>query len=160
MGIALTLPPASCDDDAMTNIEFDSDMHLIANATDAFSMLDRLTNCDCPDERLPRERLCIHFHASSALRELLIDRDAQPRAEPADTAYPKMRMLDDDPDAYAFIRALLARIDAAPYMTQRLSMLALDHSLCPMHFIDYAICFDDDDPDCASIRDLFPDHDT
>jgi hypothetical protein len=40
------------------------------------------------------------------------------------------------------------------------SALALDLSLCPLHLIDYAICFDDDDPDCAAIRDCFPNHDT
>lgn len=43
---------------------------------------------------------------------------------------------------------------------QSRSMLLLEYSLCPMHRIDYAICFDDDDPDCAQIRALFPSHDT
>lgn len=43
----------------------------------------------------------------------------------------------------------------------QLTMLAIEHSLCPRHFIDFAICFDDDDPDCRQIRDCFPDtHDT
>ena len=38
--------------------------------------------------------------------------------------------------------------------------LALEFSLCPLHFIDYAICFDDDDADCAPIRAIHPSHDT
>jgi hypothetical protein len=42
-----------------------------------------------------------------------------------------------------------------------LTELALDHSLCPLHFIDFAICFDDADPECAAIRTIYPDtHDT
>jgi hypothetical protein len=43
---------------------------------------------------------------------------------------------------------------------ESLSRLRLDYSLCPMHAHDYAICFDDDDPDCATIRAYFPNHDT
>lgn len=43
---------------------------------------------------------------------------------------------------------------------QRRSMLLLDYSLCPIHRCDYAICFDDDDADCAQIRAFFPSHDT
>lgn len=38
--------------------------------------------------------------------------------------------------------------------------LLLSYSLCPLHECDYAICFDDDDPECASIRELHPEHDT
>jgi hypothetical protein len=38
--------------------------------------------------------------------------------------------------------------------------LALADSLCPMHFIDYAICFDDETPECAAIRSIHPSHDT
>jgi hypothetical protein len=45
-------------------------------------------------------------------------------------------------------------------LRHRLSMLALDLSLCPMHFIDYAICFDDEIDECALIRTYFPRHDT
>ena len=40
------------------------------------------------------------------------------------------------------------------------STLALEFSLCPIHLIDYAICFDDETPECAQIRDAFPTHDT
>lgn len=38
--------------------------------------------------------------------------------------------------------------------------LLLAHSLCPLHRIDYAICFDDEDPECEAIRAIHPDHDT
>lgn len=51
-------------------------------------------------------------------------------------------------------------IDEDAAVRQYISNAALDASLCPMHFCDYAICFDDDDPECATIRALFPLHDT
>lgn len=46
------------------------------------------------------------------------------------------------------------------HATFALSLLRLDFSLCPMHATDYAICFDDNDPECATIRAYFPTHDT
>jgi hypothetical protein len=86
-------------------------------------------------------------------------------------------MLDADDDLiYHDFRALLIDIDAdhddpSPYLSilrdcisaldpHTLSLLRLDASLCPLHHCDYAICFDDDDTECATIRDLFPNHDT
>lgn len=48
----------------------------------------------------------------------------------------------------------------APYCRDALSRAALDDSLCPMHFCDYQICFDDDDAECALIRSIFPSHDS
>lgn len=44
--------------------------------------------------------------------------------------------------------------------TDDLSILRLSFSLCPIHNIDYAICFDDDNPNCAQIRAAFPTHDS
>jgi hypothetical protein len=41
-----------------------------------------------------------------------------------------------------------------------LTMRMLSYSLCPLHHIDYAICFDDDDDECRPIRMMHPDHDT
>lgn len=93
-----------------------------------------------------------------ALRALLIDR----AADPAD--YFDLDELR--PDALDAIRRDLAAIDAelaTPYaeLTRHAySELLLDHSLCPMHAIDYAICFDDDNAECATIRQYFPSHDT
>jgi hypothetical protein len=43
---------------------------------------------------------------------------------------------------------------------ETLTDLALRLSLCPLHMIDYAICFDDDDAECAAIRTIHPSHDT
>ena len=38
---------------------------------------------------------------------------------------------------------------------------AMSLSLCPIHFIDWAICFDDRRPDCSQVRVIFPNsHDT
>lgn len=137
----------------MTTTDYDAIRIQLADARDAFDTIDRLSRCDCPDT-LPRN--CFHFHFTSALRDLLIDRDATSTPDPN----PQLANFNSPAYIYDFIRSLLALIDAAPYQTDSLSRLALDHSLCPMHFIDYAICFDDDDPDCAAIRSIFPDHDT
>lgn len=125
------------------------------DATDAFDLIDRTTTCDCADT-LPRDRFCLHTHAATALRDLLIDRDATASDDRADDPFP----LNAPDFIYDYLRALLAIIDNAPYMTDRMTALLLDNSLCPMHAIDYAICFDDDDPTCAAIRACFPNHDT
>lgn len=53
-------------------------------------------------------------------------------------------------------RAKTNNSSAREYITD----LALSHSLCPLHLIDYAICFDDIDPECAQIRIIHPSHDT
>ena len=38
--------------------------------------------------------------------------------------------------------------------------IAMDILINPVHHIDYAACFDDQDPECALIREYFPSHDT
>ncbi len=43
---------------------------------------------------------------------------------------------------------------------EHLTEAALATSLCPLHLIDYAICFDDDDLECDQIRAIHPNHDT
>ena len=68
--------------------------------------------------------------------------------------------LDSDPTIAESIRALIAQLESNPYARHELSMLLLDFSLCPMHRIDYAACFDDRDDECALIREYFPNHDT
>lgn len=41
------------------------------------------------------------------------------------------------------------------------SEFAMGMSLCPLHFLDWAICFDDENPECSQIREVFPvGHDT
>lgn len=42
-----------------------------------------------------------------------------------------------------------------------LTELAMSQSLCPIHFVDWAICFDDQPEDCSQVRAIFPNgHDT
>jgi hypothetical protein len=72
--------------------------------------------------------------------------------------------LDDECDEYCdplmhdLLRILLN--DPLSLYRDRITELALSYSLCPMHFCDYAICFDDDDDECAAIRLIHPSHDT
>lgn len=58
------------------------------------------------------------------------------------------------------LEELVIELHMSDYDRQWFSTMALEMSLCPLHFCDYAICFDDDDPGCSQIRDCFPDHDT
>lgn len=47
------------------------------------------------------------------------------------------------------------------YSRDELSHLYMQYSLCPLHHWDWAICFDDEDPECSQIRAIFPHgHDT
>lgn len=87
-----------------------------------------------------------------------------------------IEMLDDDNfDISTIIRDLLIDADSIDFdhelrdiisdcikslTRDELSMMRLEYSLCPYHATDYAICFDDDDDDCAQIRAIFPSHDT
>lgn len=82
-------------------------------------------------------------------------RDNSPaELDPADDA-------DLDVDALANeLIDLLALLRTDPYSIHFLSLLRLEYSICPMHHCDYCACFDDDDPECATIRDFFPNHDT
>ena len=43
---------------------------------------------------------------------------------------------------------------------EEITELALSLSLCPIHLIDYAICFDDENAECAQVRLIHPSHDT
>lgn len=63
-------------------------------------------------------------------------------------------------DARYELRNLIRALIDDDHARGFISTLALEMSLCPMHLRDYAICFDDSDPDCITIRELFPDHDT
>lgn len=43
----------------------------------------------------------------------------------------------------------------------RITELCINDSLCPIHFCDWMSCFDDDDPECAQVRAIYPcSHDT
>jgi hypothetical protein len=80
------------------------------------------------------------------IRELLIDDDL---------AYALALTLDYPLVSTTLILELIRSLDR-----DALSLLRLDYSLCPLHARDYAICFDDDDAECAAIRDCFPSHDS
>lgn len=55
---------------------------------------------------------------------------------------------------------LLGALIEDPYRRDELTDLLLGESLCPLHFCDYAICFDDQNPECLPIRTIHPSHDT
>ena len=56
--------------------------------------------------------------------------------------------------------AMIHIIRDKPHYRDMLTDYALSLSICPLHFTDYAICFDDDDDECAAIRTIHPSHDT
>ncbi len=114
------------------------------NATDLHRTIESLIDCDCRFPNPIYRDDCRHDARQRDLRYLLIDIAAD----------------DLESDCADLLRSLLTALIDAPYSTQTLSMMRLADSLCPMHAIDYAICFDDADAECATIRDLFPDHDT
>lgn len=123
----------------------------MTSSYDRFNELRALTECTIPD--------CDHNDCAAtlnarAMRDMMIDIDTPFRDD-----------IDAAPDFDHIRDHLLALHEhaALPYdesARQSLSLLALDYSLCPLHMIDYAICFDDNDPDCAQIRAYFPNHDT
>jgi len=120
----------------------------MTSSIDRFRELNALTTCNDPDPYHADDAADLNAYA---LRDLLLDIND-------DNAH-------DAPDFDTMRDHLLALHEhaALPHdesARQSLSLLALDNSLCPMHMIDYAICFDDDDPDCAMIRAFFPSHDT
>lgn len=118
--------------------------------TAIIARLNALTTCTHDDANDPYRPDCDADAAARDLRSLLIDStDSDLESDSAD----ELREL---------ILALLTNTER-PYdesARHALSELRLDYSLCPMHAIDYAICFDDDDADCATIRAFFPCHDT
>lgn len=63
-----------------------------------------------------------------------------------------------DDDANDELCALLKRLLNSGDKTARtqLTELCLSLELCPLHRVDYAICFDDDDEECRAIRLVHP----
>jgi hypothetical protein len=57
-------------------------------------------------------------------------------------------------------KAVEVLVDDGIYGREYLTSLRLAYSLCPLHAVDYAICFDDDVEECAVIRIIHPGHDT
>lgn len=52
----------------------------------------------------------------------------------------------------------LALIWGYEFYRDDISHMAMTMSLCPLHFCDWAACFDDDDVACEQIRRIFPHH--
>ena len=50
----------------------------------------------------------------------------------------------------------LATIWDYDFYRDEISQLAMAMSLCPLHFCDWASCFDDEDEECAQIQAIFP----
>lgn len=125
--------------------------------------LDRITElttctdaCD-PDPYAPSDS---HFFARCALRNALTciqTNDDMTLSIFPDFATP---LDSDESPFFAELIDCLQTLINDRYSRQTITMLALDDSLCPLHFCDYAACFDDDDADCALLRTLFPNHDT
>lgn len=64
-------------------------------------------------------------------------------------------------EAWDIVSFLFALSEPAPgYYRDEITDFALSMSLCPIHFVDYAICFDDEDPECYQVRAIHPSHDT
>lgn len=82
-------------------------------------------------------------------------------------------LADDSLDAFlTIIDCITESADNSPLAHEIDSLLTImrtDHSafsafllslsICPIHETDYAICFDDDDDECAQLRNAFPSHD-
>ena len=65
---------------------------------------------------------------------------------------------DLDPAFARHILDDLAIIWNYEFYRDDLSHIAMQLSLCPMHFCDWAACFDDDEDECSTIRAIFPHH--
>ncbi len=142
----------------MTNHTFQTATATIARLTDTSSITR-------PTE--PPYYMTAPDYANEILRDLLnIDDDAA-LIDSLDLDY-YATPTDADPalltiDTLALAHELAAAIDylrTDSFAIQYLSELRLAHSLCPIHHCDYAICFDDDEPECATIRTYFPNHDS
>lgn len=110
------------------------DSHPARNALDAIAAPDTPRGDACRD----------------AIRSLLICDDAHCRDE----------LVDDLDMTRATVDAIATLIDAVRTDADAMTALLLDYSLCPIHAIDYAICFDDDPDDCRIVRTIHPGHDT
>lgn len=99
---------------------------------------------------------------SQALRYLLIE-DPMTEEELEDLWTGEFRDSEFWPvdfDTFREIETAIEILRSAPYNLGRdhLTELAIALSLCPVHFVDWAICFDDQPQDCEQIRAIFPHH--
>lgn len=118
------------------------------NSTDAILFI---SNATANDDNARYAMRSIMLCTNERDTPMTLDDDALPAALADD---------DCDDDTAAALADAYRTLLADPYARESLTHLALDYSLCPLHFLDYAICFDDDDADCRSIRTIHPSHDT
>lgn len=96
----------------------------------------------------------------SPARIELIDEIAHFLAMPADAP------TDARDDVAAYVREMIIDQPFAPLADlstadrELLTTACLALSLCPVHLIDYAICFDDEPDACAAVRLIHPAHDS
>ena len=138
------------------SIELDPDFQEVkANVMRAVDIADRL--------------LTVNYHETpakaNALRGLLIEQHES--IEQIEKPSPQEYLsLDEQQDEYEEAVAMLPDVQFMFSMIEhgsvreRITDLALKDSLCPIHFWDYCICFDDEEPECSQIRIIHPSHDT
>ena len=64
-------------------------------------------------------------------------------------------------EEYLGIYYLYDKLRKEEFGRDEVSRLAIEQSLCPVHFVDWAICFDDNNVGCTQVRAIFPHgHDT
>jgi hypothetical protein len=108
----------------------------------------------------------IHDAHSTLLRDLmtyLVDggmTDDRLRDEIEGEYFPAPMTLDQAKHLRDLLDKVWRGCDEFDWMREVITEWALSDSLCPIHFCDYAMCFEDDDPECATIRLIHPSHDT
>ncbi len=101
--------------------------------------------------------------ASAHIRDLFIMIDELPSETEAQAYYtesPTIEFYQVDLDFFMSLWQSVRTLYENPWVREDFTRLALEQSLCPLHLVDYAICFDDDDQECAAIRIVHPSHDT
>lgn len=117
----------------------------------ALAILQEYLAWESPDILNPGTTSSTSDEAYDLIRNFL----DQPEAAEADE-FPKLKGFH-----FTTIIHCLIELNWNQYRRDEMSTLAISLSLCPMHFCDWASCFDDDDAECSQIRAIFPyGHDT
>lgn len=119
------------------------------------------TPASLDDERGFQRSVNLELDEAQGLIRDYLDRPGDPGYRDACEAYEhgSYRHISDELMRYIFRD--LGLIWGNEFMRDEISTIAMNLSLCPMHFCDWAACFDDAPDDCAAIRAIFPySHDT
>jgi len=95
-------------------------------------------------------------HPVSSIESLLVDGDFQQDVR-------EMLIsgeLPEEPESGRILDLQRVQLCIATLDREQLTAMLLEYSLCPVHRIDYAICFDDETESCAAVRFIHPGHDT